>query len=58
MRIRASFQNEEFEFSRSFLEKLLQAVEPCVKKKADADGIVLGRPVRADITFSKPTRKV
>jgi hypothetical protein len=44
-------------WTRDVVEKLLQAVEPSVKKRADADGIVAGRPVKANMTWSKPTRK-
>ena len=44
----------ELSWTRDTVEKLLQAVEPSVKKKAEVDGIVPGRAVKFDITFSKP----
>jgi len=36
---------------------LLQAVEPKVQEKADADGIVPGRPVKFNMTLGKPVPK-
>lgn len=47
----------ELSWTRDAVEKLLQAVEPSVKKKAEVDGIVPGRGVKVDLTFSKPTQK-
>jgi regulator of PEP synthase PpsR (kinase-PPPase family) len=44
-------------WTREVVESLLQAVEPSVKKKADADGIVQGRAVRLEFTFGKPEPK-
>jgi hypothetical protein len=39
------------------LSKSCSKAEPSVKKKAEADGIVPGRAVKFDLTFSKPTTK-
>jgi len=47
----------ELPWTRDIVEKLLQAVEPSVEKKAEADGIVRGRPVKFDMTYSKPVSK-
>ena len=47
----------ELSWTRDAVEKLLQAVEPSVKKRAEADRIVPGRAVKFDLTFSKPTTK-
>jgi hypothetical protein len=47
----------ELSWLRDTVEKLLRAVEPGVMKKAEADGIVAGRAVKLDMTFSKPTLK-
>jgi hypothetical protein len=44
-------------WTRDVVEKLLCAVEPSVKKKADADGIAAGKIVKANLTWSKPTTK-
>jgi hypothetical protein len=43
--------------TRNAVEKLLQAVEPSVKKKAEADGIIPGRAVKFDVVFSKAVPK-
>ena len=47
----------DLSWTRDVVEKLLQAIEPSVKKKAEADGIVPGRAVRFNLTFSKPKTK-
>ena len=44
----------ELSWTRDVVEKLLRAVEPSVMKKAQADGIVLGRAVTFDWVFGKP----
>jgi hypothetical protein len=44
----------ELSWTRDVVEALLHAVEPSVNKKAEADGIVPGRAVKLDITWSKP----
>jgi hypothetical protein len=44
----------ELSWTRDVVEALLHAVEPSVNKKAEAHGIVLGRAVKLDITWSKP----
>jgi hypothetical protein len=47
----------ELSWTRDAVEKLLRAVEPSVKKKAETDGIVPGRAVKFDLVFGKPTLK-
>jgi hypothetical protein len=47
----------ELSWTRDTVDKLLQAVERSVKKKADADGIVPGRIVKADMVFRIHTTK-
>jgi hypothetical protein len=47
----------DLSWTRDAVENLLRAIEPSVKKKAEADGIVPGRAVKFDMTFSKPKRK-
>ena len=47
----------ELSWTRDAVENLLQAVEPSVKKKAKADGIVPGVAVKFDIVFAKPPRQ-
>jgi hypothetical protein len=43
----------ELSWTHDAVEKLLQAVEPTVMKKAETDGIVPGVAVKADLIFSK-----
>lgn len=47
----------ELSWTRDVVEKLLQAVEPSVKKKAEADGIVPGVAVKCALVLGKPTSK-
>ena len=46
----------ELSWTHDTVEKLLQAIEHSVKKKAEPDGIVPGRIVKLDFTFGKPTK--
>jgi len=47
----------DLSWTRDAVERLLQAIEPAVKRKGDVDGIVPGRAVRADFIFGKPQPK-
>lgn len=44
----------EMSWTRDTVENLFRAVEPSVKKRAEADGVVPGRAVKFDLMFSKP----
>ena len=44
----------DLSWTKDAVERLLQAIEPAVKRRGDADGIVPGRAVKADISFGKP----
>jgi hypothetical protein len=48
----------DLSWTRETVEKLLQFIEPIVRKKAEADGIRPGVAVKFDLTISKPTRKI
>jgi len=47
----------DLSWTRDAVERLLQAIEPAVKRKGDVDGIVPGRAVKADFIFGKPQPK-
>jgi hypothetical protein len=44
----------DLSWSKDAVKRLLQAIEPAVKRKCDADGIVPGRAVKADLIFGQP----
>jgi hypothetical protein len=50
--------NPELSWTREATETLIRAVEPSVKSRAQGDGIVSGRPVKAVITWNKPKMNV
>jgi hypothetical protein len=47
----------DLSWTRDVVEKLLQTIEPIIKKKAGSDGIRPGVAVKFDLVFSKPTKK-
>ena len=47
----------DLSWTRDVVEKLLRAVEPSVEKKGETEGIIAGRAVKFEFTFSKPEPK-